>query len=95
MKRDMTVMLYAHYKQDDRISKSSNNENYKIKQEIEITTETDVIRVPIYAEIASVDDFYSQYKGNIEAGKNPGVKIISARPLSSFDLSKKPMISIN
>jgi hypothetical protein len=95
MKRDITIMLYAIYKEDDRISKSSNNENYKIKQEIEITTETDLIRVPIYAEIASVDDFYRQYKGNVEAGKNPGVKIVSVRPLSSVDLSKKPLLSVN
>jgi len=91
MKRDLTVMLLAIYKNSSEESEQLAPKLRNLKYNLEITTETDLIKLPIQAEIATADEFRNMFRGNLEAGKENHVRLISVRPGNTKDVLTKPI----
>jgi hypothetical protein len=72
MSKDVTLFLKTKVAASDEKQLTKH-----IKHNLEITTETDLIYLPIEAEIYAGDEFSKIFKGNYEAGKNKSVKILS------------------
>jgi hypothetical protein len=62
-----------------------------LKHTLEIETEIDILYLPIEAEIMTSDQFFQTFRGNLEAGKNKSVKILSVRPASTRQILTKPI----
>jgi hypothetical protein len=95
MNRDLTIMLLAIYKQEEELRlpqqvTTTTSRVRLLKHDLEITTETDVIKLPINAEIATAEEFRNMFKGNLEAGKEKNVRILSVRPGSIKEVLTKP-----
>lgn len=91
MKRDLTIMLLAIYKTSSEESEQLAPKLRKLKYNLEINTETDLIKFPIQAEIATADEFRNMFRGNLEAGKENHVRLISVRPGNTKDILTKPI----
>jgi hypothetical protein len=85
MKRDLTIMLLAIYQSSSEESEQLAPVLRKLEFNLEITTETDLIKLPIQAEIATADEFRNMFRGNLEAGKENHVRLISVRPGNTKD----------
>jgi hypothetical protein len=92
MNRDLTVMLLAIYRQTEE---ETSKEICHLKHEIEITTETHIIKLPIEAQIATANEFRNMFRGNLEAGKEKYVRILSVRPGSTKEVLTKPLATNN
>lgn len=90
MSRDLTIMLVAIYRQEGDSGGETMPQLRSLRYELEITTETDVIKLPIEAEIATAVEFRNMFKGNLEAGKEKHVRILSVRPGSTKEVLAKP-----
>jgi hypothetical protein len=80
------------YREASNTTSSSGESPLRVRSlvhELEILTETDVIRLPIEADIATAEEFRHMFKGNMEAGKEKGVKILSVRPGSTKEVLTK------
>jgi hypothetical protein len=85
-------MLLAMYRDTSTTTSSSGQSPRLIRSlvhELEILTETDCIKLTIEADIATAEEFRAMYKGNMEAGKEKGVKILSVRPGSTKEVLTK------
>jgi hypothetical protein len=90
--REFTVMLLAMYRETSTTTSSSGQSPRLVRNlvhELEILTETDAIKLTIEAEIATAEEFRRMYKGNMEAGKEKNVKILSVRPGSTKEVLTK------
>ncbi|CAF0878303.1 unnamed protein product [Brachionus calyciflorus] len=91
MNRDLSVVLLGIFTlSEEDMSEQVYPKIRKLRHDLEITTETDVIRVPIEAEIASIEEFRAMFRGNLEAGKEKNVRIMSVRPGSTKQVLTKP-----
>lgn len=84
MNRDITLMVLAIYHQNEL-----NNGLFDFKYDLEITTETHIIKLPIEAQIATSSEFRNMFMGNLEAGKAKNVRIMSVRPGSTKEVLTK------
>ena len=64
----------------------------RFKHLVEITTETDVMRLPVEGEVATADEFRRMFGNNFEAGKEKHVRIISVRPENIRRILTKPFL---
>ena len=97
MSRDFTVMILAMYSETNK-SENQKSQSERIRNllhELEITTETDVFKLPIEAKIATAEEFRTLYRGNLEAGKEKYVKILSVRPGNTKEVLTKPFNTQN
>lgn len=96
MNRDLTIMMLAIYQQDDNTTgggDSSNTNLRSINFNLDIVTETDLIKLPIRAQIATAEQFRNMFKGNLEAGKEKNIRILSVRPGSTKEVLTKPFVN--
>lgn len=92
MNRDLTIMILAIFQSSSDIDAEQVSPKLrKIKHSLEITTETDVLRLPIEADIASIEEYRNMFRGNLEAGKEKHVRILSVRPSSTREVLTKPL----
>lgn len=90
MSRDITIMIFAIFRQESDQVEQINPRIRVISHDLEITTETDVIKMNVEAEIATADEFRNLFRGNLEAGKSKNVRILSVRPGSTREVLTKP-----
>ena len=93
MSRDVSIMLLAIYKYPDEVVEQINPKIRQIKHVLEITSETDLIKMNIEAEVATAEEFRNMFRGNLEAGKSKAVRILSVRPGSTRQVLTKPIDS--
>ncbi|RNA34735.1 sperm-associated antigen 17, partial [Brachionus plicatilis] len=92
MNRDLNIVLLAIFTLSDQdISEQVYPKVRSLVHELEITTETDLLKVPIQAEIASIEEFRNMFRGNLDAGKEKNVRILSVRPGSTKEVLTKPL----
>ena len=91
MSREMTLMIIPIYRSDDDSVEQVSPKLKKLRHYLEITTETDLIKLPIEAEIATANEFRNMFRGNLEAGKHKSVRILSVRPSSTRSTVAKPI----
>lgn len=92
MSRDLSILLLAIYKQAEGRNGQNEQEVYWFRHELEITTETHVIKMPIEAQIATADEFRKMFRGNLEAGKSKNARILSVRPGSTKQVLSRNII---
>lgn len=90
MSRDITLMMFAVFQTTNEINKLA-----QFKFQLEITTETHIISLPVEAQIASSTEFRNMFMGNLEAGKAKNVRIMSVRPGSTKEVLTKSNMEIN
>ena len=92
MTRDLSIMLLAIFTLDqENVSEQVYPKMRKLRHDLEITTETDIIKIPIEADIASIEEFRNMFRGNLDAGKEKNVRILSVRPGSTKEVLTKPL----
>ena len=91
MSRDVSIMLLAIYKYPDEASEQINPRIRLISHVLEITSETDLIKMNIEAQVATAEEFRNMFRGNLEAGKSKAVRILSVRPGSTRQVLTKPI----
>ena len=91
MNRDLSIVLLAMYKMPDSNAEQVSPPLRKLLHNLEITTETDVLKLPIEAEIATAEEHRNMFRGNLEAGKGKNVRILSVRPGSTRQVLTKPL----
>lgn len=89
MSRDVSLILMAVYRQTQE--EGGDNGVYQLKYDLEITTETHIIKMPIEAQIVNAVEFRNMFMGNLEAGKGKNVRILSVRPGSTKEVLTKPI----
>ncbi len=72
-------MKYLDDQQTTTVSTSMEEKNT-----LEITTETDVLSIPLFAKITTIDEFNKLYGGILEAGINKRIRILG------LNQTKKP-----
>jgi hypothetical protein len=82
MGKDITIVIHAIF-QSQNDSEQISPAVAHLRHELEITTETDVIIVPIEADIATADEYHKMFRGNLEAGKTPKTRVLAATPSNS------------
>jgi hypothetical protein len=91
MSRDVSIVLLALYKIETESAEQIDPKIRSFRHTIEITTETDTLLLPIEADILTAEEFSIMFRGNLEAGKNSIVRIISVRPGSVRELLTKQL----
>lgn len=92
MSRDFNVVFLAIYHAGEETAEQISPKIRQFKHELEIITETDRLVLPIEAEIATAEHYREMFRGNLEAGKNSQVRILSVRPASTKEVLTKPFI---
>ncbi len=93
MSRDFTVVLLAVFRVESEVEQI-NPRTRLFSYDLEIVTEADTIYMPIEAEVATSDEYRAMFRGNLEAGKLPMVRILSVNPISTRDIvTKKNFLS--
>jgi len=82
------VVLLAVFRIDSEVEQI-NPKTRLFSYDLEIVTEADTIYMPIEAEITTSDEYRSMFRGNLEAGKEPLVRILSVNPISTRDIVTK------
>lgn len=100
MSRDFNIVLFAVYRDDASFSsQKSDGQQQGVRNlihELEITTETDVLKLPIEAKIVTAAEFRNMYGANLEGGKEKNIKILSVRPGNTKEtVTKQPLNSLN
>ena len=93
MSRDLSVVLLAIFKAPNDLSEQLNPKSRPFKHSLEIVTAADTIFLPIEAEIMTSDEHRTAFRGNIEAGKNQLIRILSVRPTSTRDILTKKLFT--
>ena len=91
MGKDITVVINAIFNKKLHDTEQISPAVTYFKHELEITTETDIIIVPIEADIATSDEYHKMFRGNLEAGKTPKTRILAAYTPST----QPPTIRLN
>ncbi len=91
----MTLILMAIYRAPDGESAPGEADLWHLKHELEVTTETDVIQLPIEARVATAGHFRDLFRGNLEAGKEKHVRILSVRPGSTKEVLSRPLVALS
>ena len=90
MNRDLSILCLAIYKLSDETSVEQVSPRLRsLKHNLEITTETDVLTLPIEAEIATSEEYRTMFRGNLDAGKAKNVRVLSVRPGSTKEVLTK------
>ena len=90
MNRDLSILCLAIFKLSEESSVEQVSPRLRsLKHNLEITTETDLITLPIEAEIATSDEYRNMFRGNLDAGKAKNVRILSVRPGSTKEVLTK------
>lgn len=92
MNRDINIVLLAIFTlPDENVSEQVYPKIRSLVHELEITTETDILKLSIQAEIASIEEFRRMFRGNLDAGKEKNVRILSVRPGNTKEVLTKPL----
>jgi hypothetical protein len=91
MIKDITVVINAIFNSENDSVEQVSPAIIQLKHELEITTETDIILVPIEADIATSDEYHKMFRGNLEAGKTAKTRILAA---NSFNI-QPPVIRLS
>jgi len=90
MNRDLTIVCLAIYKMSENSTVEQVSPRLRnLKHNLEITTETDMINLPIEADIATSDEYRNMFRGNLDAGKGKNVRVLSVRPGSTKEVLTK------
>jgi hypothetical protein len=79
---NITILYHPTLKQsEEQQSNTTVSSSMEEKIDLEITTESDVLIIPIYTKVTTAEEFNKLFNGNVEAGKNPRVRIVSVNQL--------------
>ena len=92
MGKDITVVINAIFNSEHSDAEQISPAFVQFKHELEITTETDIILVPIEADIATAEEYHKMFRGNLEAGKTPKTRILAANPMNN---TQQPIIRLS
>ena len=90
MSRDLSIICLAIYKLSENSAVEQVSPRLRnLKHNLEITTETDMINLPIEADIATSEEYRNMFRGNLDAGKGKNVRVLSVRPGSTKEVLTK------
>ena len=90
MSRDLSIVCLAIYKMSENNSIEQVSPRLRnFKHNLEITTETDMINLPIEVDIATSEEYRNMFRGNLDAGKGKNVRVLSVRPGSTKEVLTK------
>ena len=89
MSRDLSVVLLAIFRGEDNEIEQIDPKTRTFRHDLEIVTEADSIYMPIEADILTSDEYRAIFRGNLDAGKDKSVRIISVNPISTRDMVTK------